>query len=111
MEWDETDTRIFVKRVIIHKGVGMMLIFKSFEISLVEEDAAPKSRGRKKRQTAPLRMFFGDLMTLIKMDSTRIIDLVRNRMELVEGGRLKLDMEDWDFGDGVVNNWKLEEGE
>ena len=50
-------------------------------------------------------MFFSDLMNLIKIDESRIVDLVRSRMELVEGGRLKLDTEGWDFGNGLLPDW------
>jgi hypothetical protein len=38
VEWKENDSRIFVKRVIIHKGVGMVILFKSFEISVIDDE-------------------------------------------------------------------------
>lgn len=104
VEWKDNDSRIFIKRVIIHKGVGMVILFKSFEISLID-DQQPAQRGRKKKQAAPLRMFFSDLMNLIKIDESKIVELVKNRMELVEGGRLKLDTEGWDFGNGLLPDW------
>lgn len=56
-------------------------------------------------------MFFSDLMNLIKIDESRIVELVKSRMELVEGGRLKLDTEGWDFGNGLLPDWQLDEGE
>lgn len=39
-------------------------------------------------------------MNLLKLDHEKILNLIKKRIELVEGGRLMLDMEDWDFGDG-----------
>jgi hypothetical protein len=54
-----------------------------------------------------LRIFFGDLINLIKIDAENIVELIKNRMELVEGGRLKLDTEGWDFGTGMVPDWTL----
>jgi hypothetical protein len=30
-------------------------------------------------------------------------------MEQVEGGRLRLDMEGWDFGNGIVKDWTFDE--
>jgi hypothetical protein len=53
INWNEHDNRIFVKRVLIHKGIGMMILFKSFEITLIEDPVdnpeAEKRKGRKKK--------------------------------------------------------------
>jgi hypothetical protein len=53
-------------------------------------------------------MFFSDLMNLIKSDEKKIVELIRNRMEVVEGGRMRLDTEGWDFGNGVLPDWQLD---
>ena len=70
----ENDDRIFVKRVTIHKGVGIMILFKSLEINLVEEEPTDKKpvKGRKKKTAVPLRLFFEDLMQLMKTDNSNI---------------------------------------
>jgi hypothetical protein len=68
-------------------------------------------RGRKKKPSIPLRMFFGDLMSILKSEKGDIVNLIKTRMELVEGGRLKLDTENVDFGVGKVKDWQMHEKE
>jgi hypothetical protein len=48
---------------------------------------------------------------MLQLNPDGFEDFIKNRMEVVEGGRLKLDMEDWSFGNGsgLVKDWSLPE--
>ena len=46
---------------------------------------------------------------MLQLDHESLLNFIKNRIELVEGGRLKLDMEDQSFGTGLVKDWDLPE--
>jgi hypothetical protein len=66
-------------------------------------------RGAGGGRSIPLRKNFSELVTMLSLDHEALVDFIKNRIETVEGGRLKLDMDDWSFGTGLVKDWEMPE--